>query len=340
MSDARRAAASARLEMASTVQAPALELELDDHDGLPQRLEPWVSIGDQVRPSPEAAPADLRQLFAWSSVDSADSQIKKEMSMSGQQKHQWRQRPEENPVSREGSAVTTTRRAPARPARCSEVRDVESRPRERLMRHGARTLSEDELLAVLLRTGTRGVSAQQLAAQLLTRHGGLAGLRHASLESLLRPGVGPAKAASILAARELAVRIARSELPERSALHRPERAARYLTMRYAALDQEVMGALYLDTRSRLIAEREVYRGTLSRASVEPRGLLRPALLLGASSMLLFHTHPSGDPSPSAEDFAFTRRMVEAANVVGVHLLDHLVLGEPNRWVSLRNEGAW
>lgn len=222
----------------------------------------------------------------------------------------------------------------------SRACDPEGLPRERLLRHGAGALSEPELLAVLLRTGARGRSAHQLAGEVLQCHGGISGLRHASAESLQRPGLGPAKAASILAASELAVRLTRTELPERASLHRPERAARYLSLRYAAFDQEVMGALYLDTRSRLIAEREVYRGTLSRAAVEPRGLLRPALLLGASALLVFHTHPSGDPSPSAEDFAFTRRMVEASQVVGVQLLDHLVLGSPNRWVSLRSEGAW
>ncbi|REK00212.1 MAG: DNA repair protein RadC [Acidobacteria bacterium] len=214
------------------------------------------------------------------------------------------------------------------------------RPRERLLEHGARTLSDGELITLLVGTGAPGVPARQLAGDVLDHHGGVQGLRHATPESLRRRGLGPAKVAVLLAAGELAVRMVREELPQRTALHRPERAARYLAMRYGSVDQEVMGALYLDVRSRLIEDREVYRGTLNRASVEPRGLLKPALLLGASSLLLFHTHPSGDPTPSAEDLAFTRRMVEAASVVGVQLVDHLVLGGPDRWVSLRSEGAW
>jgi DNA repair protein RadC len=101
-----------------------------------------------------------------------------------------------------------------------------------------------------------------------------------------------------------------------------------------------MGALFLDTRNRLLAESEVYRGTLNRAAVEPRGLLKEALLRGAAGLVLFHTHPSGDPSPSAEDLAFTRRLAEAGELVGVRLVDHLILGSAGRWVSLRQRGAW
>ena len=101
-----------------------------------------------------------------------------------------------------------------------------------------------------------------------------------------------------------------------------------------------MGALFLDVRGKLLADKELYRGTLSRAAVEPREVLKEALRRGAAGVVLFHTHPSGDPSPSPEDFAFTRRMSSAADVVGVRLIDHMILGASGRWVSLRERGGW
>lgn len=214
------------------------------------------------------------------------------------------------------------------------------RPRERLLMLGGRALTDVELLAVLLRSGRRGASALMLAHEILASVGGLGGLLGVDPRSLGCTGLGPAKRSSILAAVEMARRLARAELPERSPMTRPESVARYLTLRYRRDDQEVMGALYLDSRHHLLAEEEIYRGTLNRAAVEPRALLKHALLAGAASLVIFHTHPSGDPSPSAEDLAFTRRMAEASEVVGLHLVDHLILGVGERWVSLAERGAW
>lgn len=216
----------------------------------------------------------------------------------------------------------------------------DERPRERLLAGGAAALSDAELVGVLLRTGRAGASAVDMARELLRAAGGLAGLQRASAATLRRRGLGEAKAAAVLAALELARRLARLEVGDREPLAHPEAAARYLALRYGLPDQEVMGALFLDTRNRLLAESEVYRGTLNRAAVEPRGLLKEALVRGAAALVLFHTHPSGDPSPSAEDLAFTRRLAEAGEVVGVRLVDHLVLGSAGRWVSLRQRGAW
>lgn len=217
---------------------------------------------------------------------------------------------------------------------------TDERPRERLLRGGGRALGEAELIAVLLRTGRRGVSALGLARELLDSVGGLDGLATARVEDLRRRGLGPAKVAGLLAAIELARRLARQRVPERQPLSSPEAVARYLSLRYRVRGQEVMGALYLDVRNRLIAESDLFRGTLSRAAVEPRALLRRGLLHGAAAMVLFHTHPSGDPGPSAEDLEFTRRVHEAGEIVGVRLVDHLILGSGGRWVSLRRRGAW
>lgn len=215
---------------------------------------------------------------------------------------------------------------------------ADERPRERLLAQGARSLGDAELVAVLLRTGQAGESALSLARRLLAGVGGLPGLATAPPEALAGRGVGPAKAAAVVAAVELGRRLARAEMRERDPLGHPAAVASYLTLRYAALDQEVMGALYLDTRNRLVGERELFRGALNRAIAEPRRILREGLLAGAAGCIVFHTHPSGDPSPSAEDLAFTRRLAEAGEAVGIRLVDHLVLGGQGRWVSLRERG--
>jgi DNA repair protein RadC len=217
---------------------------------------------------------------------------------------------------------------------------ADERPRERLLAAGPEALGDAELVAVLLRTGRTGASALELAREVLAVCGGLAGLAGIPAPALARRGLGPAKAASVLAAVELGRRLARSALPEREPLAHPAAAASYLALRYGVRDQEVLGALYLDTRNRLLGERELYRGTLNRAAVEPRLVLKEGLLAGAAGCIVFHTHPSGDPSPSAEDLAFTRRLAEAGDIVGVRLVDHLVLGGVGRWVSLAQRGGW
>lgn len=217
---------------------------------------------------------------------------------------------------------------------------ADERPRERLLEHGAGGLAESELLAILLRTGRRGQSAVELARELLARHGGLAGVAEQRPDTLGCPGLGPAKRATVLAAIEIGRRLARAELPERYPLDRPQSVARYLGLRYEVSGQEIMGALYLDTRNRLLHDDAVYRGTLSRAAVEPRALIKIGLNRDAAGMILFHTHPSGDPTPSVEDLAFTRRVDSACEVMGLRLLDHLILGNGGRWLSLRQRGGW
>ena len=209
-----------------------------------------------------------------------------------------------------------------------------------MLRHGAATLSNAELLSILLRSGRPGASAIDLARELLRQSGGLASLGREMVPGHRIVGVGPTKIAVVLAALELARRLARSEMPDREPMSRPAEVASYLALQYRLDDQEVMGSLYLDTRNRLIAECEIFRGTLGRAAVEPRAILKRALLVDAAGLILFHTHPSGDPTPSAEDLAFTRRIAEAAEVVGTRLVDHLILGSTTRWVSLRKRGAF
>ena len=214
------------------------------------------------------------------------------------------------------------------------------RPRERLAEGGGGALSDAELLAVLLRTGRPGQSAVEMAQELLEEAGGLAGMVQSTLASLDRPGLRQAKAATLLAALELGRRLARCQLPKRDLLDRPPAVADYLWLRYGRVDQEVMGVLFLDSKNRLRAEREIYRGTQDRIKVEPRAILREALIQRAHSTLLFHTHPSGDPTPSLEDLAFTERMKEASSIVGVRLADHMIIGHGGSWVSLKRRGPW
>ncbi|MEM8963398.1 MAG: DNA repair protein RadC [Acidobacteriota bacterium] len=216
----------------------------------------------------------------------------------------------------------------------------EDRPRERLLRAGGAALTDVELVAVLLRTGRRGCSALSLARALLDDLGGLMALATAEETRLRRAGMGDAKCATLMAAGEIGRRLARARVPMRRPVDQPDAVARYLLLRYGRLDQEVMGALFVDVRNRLLGESELFRGTLHRAAVEPRAVLKEALARNASGVVLFHNHPSGDPTPSHEDLAFTQRMATAGEVVGVRLVDHLILGDAGRWVSLRRLGAW
>ena len=237
----------------------------------------------------------------------------------------------------QGTSKLATQTSGQRP---SLLRDLprDERPRERLLANGSAALSDVELVAVLLRTGRPGQSVLDLARNLLRASQGLNGLLGSGPLVLRQAGLGPAKAASLLAAVELARRFSRARMAERELLKDPQSVVSYLELRYSLKGQEVMGALYLDTRNRLIGETELYRGTLNRAAVEPRAILKQGLLRDAASLVLFHTHPSGDPSPSAEDLGFTRRMVEAGELVGLHLVDHLVLGSGGAWTSLRRRG--
>jgi DNA repair protein RadC len=215
----------------------------------------------------------------------------------------------------------------------------EERPRERLLRLGPGALSNEELVALLLRTGIPGESALDRARGLLATRGGLVGLAGASVEELSSErGVGPARASAIAAAIELARRLPSESLSGRDLLNDPRLVKDYLRATQADDSQERTGALYLNARNRLLKnDPDVYRGTLDRAVVEPREILRRALVGKAAAVILYHNHPSGDPTPSREDREFTRRLASAAEAVGVRLLDHIVVGRDG-CVSFRESG--
>jgi DNA repair protein RadC len=209
-------------------------------------------------------------------------------------------------------------------------------PRERLLCCGPAVLSDAELVGVVLGRG----ASPETARGLLERFGGLPGVATARPVDLLQAGFTKAQSAALAAVGELARRLLQAELRARNLLGRPSEVANYLALRYCGPDQEVMGALFLDVKNQLIGEREIFRGTLSRAAVEPRQILREALALGAAGILLFHNHPTGDPTPSAEDLLFTRRMAQAGDMLDVRLVDHLIIGGAGRWISLKQRRVW
>lgn len=202
----------------------------------------------------------------------------------------------------------------------------------RIREGGAQGASLGELLAA--------VAGPELAALVENDPRPFRAFLSTDYHALRQKRISDGAAVSFVAAVELARRIARERVPESRLLTQPDDVAAYLTMRYSRSDQEAMGALYLDVRRRLITDEVVFRGTLTRISVEPRQVLRRCLELDAVSFVLFHTHPSGDPAPSLDDLDFTRRVASAAEAVGVELLDHLILGSAGRWVSLKKRQAW
>ncbi len=212
---------------------------------------------------------------------------------------------------------------------------LDDRPREKLRKHGSETLSDAELIALLLGSGTRGKNAIQLARELLGD--GLSGLAGSSTEAMGRiHGVGVAKATRIAAAFEIARRLAAADAGD-GARYEEQILAHALISRYAHEPQEHLGAVLLDSRQRLLRQCEVYVGTVSRSLVSTRDVVRLALEANAAGVVLFHNHPSGDPSPSAEDLSFTRRAQQSLALVDVELVDHLIVGA-QRYCSMRGKG--
>lgn len=202
----------------------------------------------------------------------------------------------------------------------------EERPRERLMRHGPAVLTDAELLAVLLRTGTAGCNALELGRKLLADFGGLRGLFSAPAAELRRtPGLGSVKTGQLQAILELARREIAETLQRDDVMSHPEAVRRYCATALAHLDIECCLALYLDARNRLIISEMLTTGTLAQAAVYPREIVRAALRHHAASVILTHNHPSGNPEPSQADEHLTRHVKSALQLVDIRLLDHIIV---------------
>jgi DNA repair protein RadC len=203
-----------------------------------------------------------------------------------------------------------------------------ARPREKLLREGAQSLSDAELVAVLLRSGRRGVDAVLLAQQLLRACGGVRGLLELdSTRFSALAGCGPATYAVFRAARELNRRYLYSALARGEPLNDPTLASSYVITAMKAYQREVFACVFLDTRHRVITVREIFFGSIDSATVHPREIVKACLELNAAAVILVHNHPSGVAEPSAADSHITRRIAEAAALIDVRVLDHLIVGE-------------
>ena len=204
---------------------------------------------------------------------------------------------------------------------------LEARPREKLLQHGAASLSDPELLALLLRTGVRGQGVLQMADAVLARFGGFAALLHADPADLkCVKGMGPAKRAKLAAVIEMARRALAQRLTEMPVFDSPQRVKDYLQLHLGQLQHEVFAVLFLDAQHRLIKLDQMFTGTLGQTSVYPREVVKLALARNAGAVILAHNHPSGVAEPSRADEFLTQSLKSALALIDVRVLDHLVIG--------------
>lgn len=226
--------------------------------------------------------------------------------------------------------------------RTYRIQDLESseRPRERLAIFGPGALIDAELLAILLRVGVKGENAVRVGERLLTDFGGLFGLQKATYEEVCHQhGLGSAKAAQLKAAIEIGNRLAqrKSNDDNRPSFHSPKEVADFVQYEMAALDQEQLRILLMDTRNQLEKMVTLYIGSLNSSSVRVGELFKEAIRRNVAAIILIHNHPSGDPSPSPEDITLTKAAVQAGKLMDVEVLDHIVIGR-GKFVSLKERG--
>jgi len=219
---------------------------------------------------------------------------------------------------------------PPKPYITTAVREMpeEERPRERLEHTGAESLRDAELLAILFRTGTRTMGAVALAEELLRHFDGLRKLSRASLEELQQvKGIGKVKAIEIKSALELGKRLANFTDRSRVRIDTAKDVADLLMLRYKDYETEVFKCLLLNTKNDVLKVVDISLGGLDGTMADPKDVFRQAVREGATGVILCHNHPSGDPKPSAEDIAVTKRLLEAGNVLGIRVLDHVIFGD-------------
>jgi DNA repair protein RadC len=214
----------------------------------------------------------------------------------------------------------------------------DDRPREKLLRHGAAALGDNELVALVLGSGRANAGVLEIANDLLRMRGGLHGLARCSCGDLAQiAGIGVAKAAKLVAAQELGRRTLVVAPPARIRLSTPRDAAALLLPAFGSRPVEHFGAVLLDSKHRVIRTSVVAIGTLNSTVVEPRDVFREAMLGAAAAVVVFHNHPSGDPGPSPDDITLTRRLAAVGELMGIPVVDHIVLGDA-RYCSLKEMG--
>ncbi len=215
---------------------------------------------------------------------------------------------------------------------------VDERPRERLLQQGAEDLSVAELLAILLRTGSGNETALDVARNLLKQFGDLRGLDMQTAAALTEvKGVGSAKACQIKAALELAKRLVQEEWKKSERIHCSDDAFRYVHLRMRDLSREVFRVLFLTNRHDIIADEEIFKGTLAESVASSRDIIKAALRCNAAAVILVHNHPSGEALPSPEDKQITHKIIEACRYVDIKVLDHIIIGR-DAFYSFADEG--
>lgn len=218
---------------------------------------------------------------------------------------------------------------------------ISERPYEKLEKYGVSSLSDAELVAVLIKTGTKQKNSIELAREILSLHPvhkGLIGLHYLSDRELRRvDGVGKVKAAQLLCAAEMSNRMAKQRRPEREPFDSPETVAAFFMEELRTKETETTVAAFLDNRCRLIRHEVLFVGSISSCVANPREILKKALQYDAACFILVHNHPSGDAAPSQADLTLTERVRDAGELVGIHLLDHIIVGDC-QYVSLRERG--
>lgn len=221
-----------------------------------------------------------------------------------------------------------------------KIHDVHEadRPRERLLRQGAKSLSNQELIAILLGTGTKHESVLAVANRVLLTFEKLHNLKFATLEEMTEiKGIGEAKAVLLLAAIELGRRLASKEGEQRYTIRSPEDAANFLMQDMTSLQQEHFVVLFLNVKNQILHKKTIFVGSLNASIVHPREIFREAVKRSAASIICAHNHPSGVPTPSTEDIDVTTRLYEAGKIVGVDLLDHVIIGD-HQFISMKEKG--
>lgn len=220
------------------------------------------------------------------------------------------------------------------------IKDVHiaDRPRERLIRQGAASLSNQELIAILLRTGTKQESVLMLANRVLKSFDKIQDLKDVTVEEMMTvKGIGQAKAVQILASVEIGKRIYRKHSEGRYVIRSPEDAAAYLMTDMSSLLQEHFVVLFLNVKNEVLHKQTIFIGSLNASIVHPREIFREAVKRSAASIIAAHNHPSGNPTPSPEDIEVTKRLVEAGSIIGIDLLDHVIIGD-HKFISLKEKG--
>lgn len=211
----------------------------------------------------------------------------------------------------------------------------QSQPRERLLAYGEKALSDHELLAIILRTGTKEENVLQLSMKLLNIFGGLSELKQASIsEFQMIKGIGPTKAVELKAAIEFGLRVSQSSIPKQGIITSTRTAGEWLLNEMKDLHQEHLVTLFLNTKNEIIKKRTIFIGTVNSSVAHPREIFKEAVKYPTARIIIAHNHPSGDTEPSQADLLFTKRMISCGEMMGIELLDHLIIGH-GEYLSLR-----